>query len=272
VRGRFIFSDLAELCLEKFDCVLVNSLKKMNSKISNKSYSVDIQVFQKGMLVNSIKNIIIAHGQTYSLKENNHLETNAHHINTTYVCDITLGDKQDQTYFAQEHYIKYGFKNNYSSLLFEQQPFSAQNTNYSPVTVLANKVAVSNDLNSYIIFNNAKETLSPDNREKPIHISLLNTEGAIIAKTQLEILPNSTSILNIKDLLSKNNISNFKETLFLNCIAKGGNSLFSIYTLVINEKSKSLGIEHSLAPIYYIDGNLKNIRNSFGSDVFGEIE
>src|SRR5690606_21090557 len=110
---------------------------------------------------------------------------------------------------------------------------------------------VSRTVNSYVVFCN---TLGdPDRREQaePMVVSVLSQEGEMLHTAAYELKMNDTWIFDVRQAVS-DRMALTDEPVFLNVVARGGASLYVIMTMVCNERSGNMAIEHSLSPHYYV--------------------
>jgi len=264
MRGRFIFSDCGELKINFMDCRIVNSARSFDKNITE-SLNVSILAYDNGKIVGKVKDIIVPSGQFKSLKDEDVLLPINHSRNITYVVDISKGDVNDYRYFSQEHHIQYGISDSYASLLFDHQPYFANKDKFSSINVLAPKVVLAKNLNTYLVFNNARDAPAGHIQNSPMHITLLDTSGKSVYKSSFNLTSNATFIFDVKKYLP-DEYTYSSEPLFFSFASKGGDSQFSIYTMIVNELTGSIAIEHSLPPMYYIKGDIHRVRQAFLSD------
>ena len=197
MRGRFIFSDCGKLKINFMDCRIVNSARSFDQGITD-PLNVTISAYDNGKMIAEVKDIIVPSGQFKSLKDEDILLPINHSRNITYVADISKGDANDYQYFPQEHHIQYGISDSYASLLFDHQPYFANKDKFSSINVLAPKVVLAKNLNTYLVFNNARDAPAGHIQNSPMHIALLDTSGNPVYKGSFNLTSNATFIFDVK--------------------------------------------------------------------------
>lgn len=264
MRGRFIFSDCGKLKINFMDCHIVNGVRDSNQK-DKTPLDVTISAYDNGKIIGKSKDIAVPFGQSKSLKDEDILLPINHSRNITYIADISKGDANDYQYFPQEHHIQYGISDSYASLLFDHQPYFANKDKFSSINVLAPKIVLAKNLNTHLVFNNAREASEGHVQDHPMHIALLDASGKSVYNGSFNLTSNATFIFDVKKHLP-DEYTYSSEPLFFSFVSKGGDSQFSIYTMIINELTGAIAIEHSLPPMYYIKGDMNKVRQSFLSD------
>ncbi|MFN2601577.1 MAG: hypothetical protein ABR582_02345 [Gemmatimonadaceae bacterium] len=164
--------------------------------------------------------------------------------------------------FSQEHQITYtnsrtGFC---SSLLYDQRPVPIAGRRMSPIVLLAPKVWLSRDINTLISFSSWSIPPCSGTEEAPLQISVLSPAGESVAVITRAKLKNSGWILDLGHALANSGSLKIKPEFF-SVVARGGAGQYAIMTFVINNATGSFALEHSLPPNYYMDGDLKRVRD-----------
>ncbi len=150
------------------------------------------------------------------------------------------------------------------SVLYDAFPYVPNKKIYNPITLLGHKCWVSSDIDCYVYFCNintsiTKSTINPE----PLLIKILSESGEVLCNLKEKIFFNSIFKFDIKKHLPKEIILD-KNPKFFNVIASASNAQYPIYTLLKNNVSGSLAIEHSLPPYYYISPkNMAKVRTDF---------
>jgi hypothetical protein len=165
-------------------------------------------------------------------------------------------------YFPQEHQLMYIDKKsgNRSSLVYDQLPIASPSKIPEPFILIAPKAWVGTDINTYVLFSNTWDSVNQDDQSRPIVLNVMKTDGTILhteAKTEKY---NSCWIFDVKSAI-QNQIVLDANPLFFTVVAKGGASTYAMTTIIRNEKTGTIAIEHSLSPHYYFTGDRKRVRN-----------
>jgi hypothetical protein len=86
-----------------------------------------------------------------------------------------------------------------------------------------------------------------------MHLELKKASGNVISEKIITIPYNSTYLISLRDEFK--NFGGYEHGDQI--VFKGGASQFAIFNLFINPLNKSIGIEHSLPPVYYSSGLFK---------------
>ncbi len=164
-------------------------------------------------------------------------------------------------YFAQEHQLIYTDKKTgkFTHLLYDQRPYRRPTDHASPIVVLAPKMWVGRDVNSYLLFANTWDTAEVRNQEQPLVITVLTPSGKILYTEERRERFNSTWIFDVKKAI-RDKFELTDQPLFLNAVVRGGASGYAITAFMKNEKTGNLSLEHSLPPPYYLSGGMESVR------------
>jgi len=165
--------------------------------------------------------------------------------------------QQDKKYFPQEHQLTISRQGSpiSTSLIYDQMPTSSKSKS---IILLAPKVWISNDVNTIISFANSSY-LNEDLKETSWEFSFITGSGRIIHTLRKNLKQNNTFLLNIKEALF--GIVKLTDKLeMINVVARGESSACVILTLLQNEKTGAIALEHSLSPHYYMNGDFDKVR------------
>lgn len=168
----------------------------------------------------------------------------------------------DEQYFPQEHQLIYEARNRCNktvSLLYDQLPITNSIAPKNTILLLAPKVWISNDVNTFIYFANSNSTANSRIIEKDCDITFLKQDGKILHTVTFRLHENSTFVLDVKNTLF-NYIKLQDDLQFINVVARVDFVACVILTIVQNAKTGALALEHSLSPHYYMDGDFSKVR------------
>jgi hypothetical protein len=142
-------------------------------------------------------------------------------------------------------------------LVYDQLPVG---TNVKPILLLAPKVWLSNDVNTFISIANANDGQIDSVVTTPWKIDFFNQNGGKLHTMELDSTLNDNYLLDVKRTLS-GHIDLTDKLQMINVVARGGGVACVILTFVQNKKTGALALEHSLPPYYYMNGDFKRVRN-----------
>ena len=159
---------------------------------------------------------------------------------------------------------------NWTALLYDFIPDKKSGHRYSPILHCAHSAYVSDLHDSYAVLANFRPPyLKAETITQNMNMQIKSPQGELLSEKKMQLPFNASSLISIKDEFSA--VGGFKPGSTLNF--KGGASQFAIFTLFRNKKTGSLGIEHSLAPIYYCSGVLNpETRKTFYQNAFSDIK
>lgn len=187
-------------------------------------------------------------------------------------CPIITDDKREflliahckrgggDQYFAQEHQVVYSKRGSArtTSLAYDQMPVFSK-ANAKPIVLLAPKVWVSNDVNTFISFTNVDNGHFDRVAENPWEITFLGQNGKRLHALTLGLKQNGCYVLDVKSALS-GHVEFTDQLQMLNIVARGDGVWCVILTFVQNQRTGALALEHSLSPHYYMDGDFARVR------------
>lgn len=145
-----------------------------------------------------------------------------------------------------------------SSVLTGLVPARAPGYRFAPIIHTAHYIASEPEVETISLFMNLKDASHAD----PIDGGMLNAEissrtGEHLSTVQFPVKGNATVAISSDDLLARSGLSEEQGRRGINVKFWGGASQFSILTLYRNRQNGSIGVEHSLAPLYYLPDLLK---------------
>lgn len=254
-----MFSTLQSLGLE-VSAFLRNTARGVSAGDAVPEMSVELTLFQEGQP--------IFHDQSFATLSSNGIceissgtcsaiaESEAEKL-VVVRCSRPGGEGK---YFSQEHQVTFKQKQSgkYCFLVYDQLPISPVAKKPSPIVVFAPKVWVGQELSTYLIFCNSRDTQIAG-KSAPLEIKIMSEDGSILHSMNLEPSYNDVTVVNLKEEL-KGKITIESEARFFSAVARGGSSQFVVYTMIVNEKTGNMALEHSLPPIYYSTGDMRKIR------------
>ena len=124
---------------------------------------------------------------------------------------------------------------------------------YAPILHCAHTADVSENWDTRALLMNFRPAyLKSDQDSQKMNVFLKSKEGELLKTKTIDIKFNSTLTVSFAEEFKE--FGGFKPGMQMNF--KGGESQFAIFTLFWNSKSHSIGLEHSLPPIYYCKGIL----------------
>ncbi|TGK09954.1 hypothetical protein EHO60_11380 [Leptospira fletcheri] len=171
--------------------------------------------------------------------------------------EISTGEN---IWFEQEHEIIYSSQKTKSlpSVIYDQLPLRVIDE-YAPIILLNHKIYISKELNSVIALANyrGKENIPP--RLQTMELNFFDEKGKLILRKKTSLPYNSCSYIDVKmEIGHKLNLTD--SPILITMTARGGNSLFAIETMTLNEKIGTAALEHSLAPTYFVSQNMREVR------------
>jgi hypothetical protein len=151
---------------------------------------------------------------------------------------------QDDGYFAQEHQVIYESRpdGRTTSLLYDQMPVPGGASKINSILLLAPKVWVSTDVDTFITLANVGAYVSGRSGGGIWHIDFLAQNGARIHHVAVDLVQNGSHVIDVKD------------------VARGETAMCAILTFLRNRRTHALALEHSLSPHYYMDGDFARVR------------
>ena len=145
-----------------------------------------------------------------------------------------------------------------SSVLTGFVPVRAPGYRFAPIIHTAHYIASESEVETITLFMNIKDVSNAG----PLEGGLLNAEvssrtGEYLATVQFPVKGNATVAISSDDLIKRINLSEGQIRKGVNVKFWGGASQFSILTIFRNRQNGSIGLEHSLAPLYYLPDLLK---------------
>jgi hypothetical protein len=127
------------------------------------------------------------------------------------------------------------------------------------ILLLAPKVWVSTDVDTYITLANAGNYFSGRSAVGRWNIEFLAQNGAKIHSLALDLVQNGSHIVDVKDALA-GRLEITSDLRMLTVVARGETGLCAILTFLRNRRTGALALEHSLSPHYYMNGDFARVR------------
>jgi hypothetical protein len=145
-----------------------------------------------------------------------------------------------------------------SSILTGFVPARAPGYRFAPIIHTAHYIAPEPEVETISLFMNLKDV----SHAGPVEGGVLTAEissrtGKPLGTVQFPVKGNATVAISSNDLLEKAGLSEEQARRGVNVKFWGGASQFSILTMYRNRQNGSIGVEHSLAPLYYLPDLLK---------------
>lgn len=145
-----------------------------------------------------------------------------------------------------------------SSILTGFVPARAPGHRFAPIIHTAHYIAAEPHIETISLFMNLKDIA----HDGVIEAGVLNAQiharsGEHLATVQFPVTGNATVAISSDDLLQQAGLPAARAREGINVKFWGGASQFSILTLYRHRDNGSIGVEHSLAPLYYLPDLLK---------------
>ena len=151
-----------------------------------------------------------------------------------------------------ENVLSYHIGDKFCNVIYGCSALPENNDKYGKIVLLNYKCWVNKDIDAFILISNIAKYEQQTLNTEPIEILVLSENGNVIYTHKAKIYFNSSYIFSVKEHLQ--DFMKFSEDMsFFNVVAKMNNALYSIATLIKNQKSANMAIEHSLAPYYYLE-------------------
>lgn len=159
--------------------------------------------------------------------------------------------------------------NSWTSVLYDLIPDKKPGHTYAPILHSGHAAYFDQDIDCYsILVNHRPQFLMPAKLEQEMNIQIKSPSGEVKTQKIIQIPFNHTTLFSYREFFPAN--SDFELGSSMNF--KGGESQFAIFTLFRNVKTQALGIEHSLAPLYYCSGVRDNkTRSVFYKNAFSDV-
>jgi hypothetical protein len=261
VLGQFVFGTAESIGLS-LKALLRNTERGDGiSKAEHSLIEVGVKIFEDGALVyenGKFGEIPIAGSLELSAQTCPAMGSGQHDRVVVANCGLSSGGTK---YFAQEHQLIYTDQKTgkFTHLLYDQRPYRRPTDNASAIIVLAPKMWVSREVNSYLLFANTWDTAEVRDQEQPLVVTILTPSGRILYTEERPQRFNSAWIFDVKKAIH-GKLELTDRPQFLNAVVRGGASGYAITSFMKNEKTGNLSLEHSLPPPYYLSGAMENVR------------
>lgn len=174
--------------------------------------------------------------------------------------------KVKQNLFEAEVTLKAKDSGSWTTVLYDFITDKKSDHRYTPILHSAHTADVGTSWDSFVLLLNFRpDYLKVDKKTQTMHLELKSPAGALLNTKDLEIPFNSTETISFREEFAL--YGSFQPGSQINI--KGGESQFAIFTLFWNSKTQSLGLEHSLPPVYYCKGIFEqNSRKTFYQNAF----
>jgi hypothetical protein len=140
-----------------------------------------------------------------------------------------------------------------SSILTSFLPARAPGYRFAPIIHTAHYIASETEIETITLFMNIKDVSNASVMEGGVlNAEISSRAGEHFATIQFPVKANATVAISSDDLLQRVDLSEAQVRKGINVKFWGGASQFSILTIFRNRQNGSIGLEHSLAPLYYL--------------------
>lgn len=156
-----------------------------------------------------------------------------------------------------------------ASVLFDLIPDKKPGHTYTPILHAGHSAIVNSEMDSFAVLLNFRPPyLKTEEPSQKMRLQSKSASGDLIKERIIEVPYNET--IEISYAEEFDSAGGFQSGSTLNFA--GGSSQFAIFTVFMNHKTKTLGIEHSLPPYYYCSGvfDPKN-RGQFYARAFSDL-
>lgn len=170
-----------------------------------------------------------------------------------------LTNATGQGYFSQEHQLTYTARDVQAYLLYDQQPLRSDNSRPAPLVLMMPKIWVGGDINTYIMVCNASNNTEMAQQPEPVQFLVLDEGGRTVCAWEQRFYYNEARAFNLRDRVALHaDVS--RQPRFFNLVGRGGAGSFVLFAVMKNSSTEHFAIEHSLPPIYYMDGDMQRVR------------
>lgn len=164
-------------------------------------------------------------------------------------------------YFPQEHQVTYTSRQGgrSTSLLYDQMPIPGGAPKANSILLLAPKVWISDDVDTFIALANVGGYSSGRSAGSRWQIDFLAQSGAKIHGVSVDLVQNASHLIDVKRTLA----GRFEvggALRMLTVVARGDTGMCAILTFLCNRRTRALALEHSLSPHYYMNGDFARVR------------
>jgi hypothetical protein len=176
----------------------------------------------------------------------------------TFIAGLHRGSS---AFFSQEHHLSYLHRAGgvQAHLLYDQQPLKAAGATAAPVVLMMPKIWIGAHVNTYLLASNAALSPSPKQHSAPVQFSVLDGEGRTVCEWQHTFFYNHAMAFDLRRRIAQHRPLT-EAPQFFNLVGRGGSSTFVFFAVIRNTKSNHFAIEHSLPPLYYMDGAMAAVR------------
>ena len=162
---------------------------------------------------------------------------------------------------SQEHHLVYTHPRSRAQahILYDQQPVRPRDAAPAPIVFLMPKVWIGDGITTHVVVANSWDVPVATPQPKPVRFSLLDQQGQEVAVWEHTFFYNEAKTFNLAERLPPSSKGE-SGARFFNLIGRGGASSFVLFAVVHNLRSNHFAVEHSLPPIYYMDGALAPVR------------
>ena len=162
---------------------------------------------------------------------------------------------------SQEHHLVYTHPRSRAQahILYDQQPVRPRDAAAAPIVFLMPKVWIGDEVTTHVVVANSWDVPVPTLQPRPVRFSLLDQQGQEVAAWEHTFFYNEARAFDLGERVPSS-LKDKSGTRFFNLIGRGGASSFVLFAIVRNLTSNHFAVEHSLPPIYYMDGAMAPVR------------
>jgi hypothetical protein len=259
MQGQFIFSTCNRAGLS-LTALLRNTSREGPGDAGGSEMAVGLRVFHAGVLEYECADFATVPADGFaevSMRNCPPLSDESRDFLLLAHCRRGQGDQ----YFPQEHQVVYESRQDgrTTSLLYDQMPIPPGAAKTNSILLLAPKVWISADVDTFITLANVGNYASGRSAGSRWQIDLLAQDGTRIHGVSLDLVQNGSHVIDVKEL-SAGHLKVTGEPQMLTVVARGETAMCAILTFVRNHSTRALALEHSLSPHYYMNGDFARVR------------
>jgi hypothetical protein len=229
---------------------------------------VDLRAYRRGELVYASANFgAIPPGGTLVVREQDLALPAAGDVKAEdeFLVVARVRAEGSESFASQEHHLVYthAASKTQAHLLYDQQPARAPDAARAPVVFLMPKIWIGDDISTYVLVCNTWDVAEAQPQAQPVRFSLLDERGLEVSSWEHTFFYNEAKAFDLRARVGRRAGA---KPRFFNLVGRGGASSFVLFAVVRNLKSNHFAVEHSLPPLYYMDGPMAAVRSQ-GCDV-----
>lgn len=247
-----------------FDVVISNKLRDPFSKTEYNErlhgFFLSISVFCSGRRILNLTNIAhVRFGEQFKCAENEILGEldKEKEYSVLFECTFPSGK-----FLPQESQVTYRSNSGtFATVVYDHFPPAKTRIEQSaPVVLIAHKIWLSKSMTSMLMISSVNELLCGEEVDEPEFVVKLFTPAGQLLEERIVKVYNGSITLNVKSDFNVNHDFEESPELFLLTAKGGGMGSYVLNTLLRDERSHTMAIEHSLYPGYYCSGNPAKVR------------